>query len=182
MALGYGSGVASGPVVIDQWCMSNSSDTCDKNMKFVNAVKTSLSILKCSGVVGLSPKPARTTDLFIQKMKDNGIISKMIFSFSIGTGFYKNQMTFGGYNATKFATGPVQWHKVSTKGNFWLANISSVSLIWPGALKPETSSSGQSAGSGEQSSYNGYNSGYSSNYGNGGNYGDQYYYGGSGYS
>ena len=104
--LGYGSGIAKGPVVHDTWCIGNdkAGASCYKNMKFVNAKSTTLSILKCSGLIGLSPMPSSSgaTDLFIDKMKEAGIIDKKIFSFSIGMGAYKNQMTFGGYDVAKF--------------------------------------------------------------------------------
>ena len=164
-ALGYGSGVATGAVVHDKWCLSkDSSDaTCYNNMKFVNAEKTTLSILKCSGVIGLGPIKAKTTDLFIDKIKEAGIIDKKIFSFSIGMGAYKNQMTFGGYDVSKFGQGPLQWHNIKTTGNFWLANITSVSLIWPNKLKKDTSS-GSSSSSGGGGNY-GYNGNYGSSYG-----------------
>jgi hypothetical protein len=38
---------------------------------------------------------------------------------SIGTGDEHNKITFGGYDVEKFATGPINWHKIDHYENYW---------------------------------------------------------------
>ena len=61
-------------------------------------------MIKSSGLVGMShpmKNSHRTNndgDLFMDKMKQVGVIDNAIFSLSIGRDNYESKMTFGGYD------------------------------------------------------------------------------------
>jgi len=76
--------------------------------------------LKASGLVGLSPRHFEAnSDLFIEKMKKTGAISKAIFSMSIGFGDKQSRITFGGYDKERYSIGRVNWHQIDENSNYW---------------------------------------------------------------
>lgn len=47
---------------------------------------------------------------------------------SIGTGDEHNKITFGGYDVDKFATGPINWHKIDKYENYWQLKMQNFSF------------------------------------------------------
>lgn len=79
-----------------------------------------LGSLKSSGLVGMSPyHQVLGGDLFLVKMKETGTIDAAMFSLSIGMGNVQSKITFGGYNTSLFASGPVDWHDIRPGSMFW---------------------------------------------------------------
>jgi len=77
-------------------------------------------MIRSSGLVGLSPKHFELeSDLFIEKMKNNGAIDEAIFSMFIGTNQIQSKITFGGYELNMFARGNITWHDISTDSKYW---------------------------------------------------------------
>jgi len=84
-----------------------------------------LGSLKSSGLVGMSPyHQVLGGDLFLVKMKETGTIDAAMFSLSIGMGTVQSKITFGGYDTSAFATGPVQWHDIQPQSMFWKLSMS----------------------------------------------------------
>lgn len=56
--------------------------------------------------------------MFIEELKKSGAIDHMSFSISIAKDG-QSQMTFGGYQESIYATGPISWHNISQYSNYW---------------------------------------------------------------
>lgn len=64
MFLQYGKGAIAGHQALDNVCFSPKPDSCVESMSFLSVVKAKdMQALKGSGIVGLSPSPARDIDL-----------------------------------------------------------------------------------------------------------------------
>jgi hypothetical protein len=75
--------------------------------------------LHTSGVVGMSSRHFDTdSDLFIMKMKSEGVINQAVFSMLIGTGNKQSKMTLGGYRED-FFIGDMSWHTIDTNSVYW---------------------------------------------------------------
>ena len=70
----YGSGNVRGENLHDKVCLSE--DKCADNFSFLNVMMQSgLDAMRASGIVGMSPNHIQTQgDLFIEKMRDSGVI------------------------------------------------------------------------------------------------------------
>jgi len=120
----YGTGQVHGIVGEDSICLEK--HTCSDGFSFVVVQQQKgLGSLKSSGLVGMSPyHQVLGGDLFLVKMKETGTIDAAMFSLSIGMGTVQSKITFGGYDTSAFATGPVQWHDIQPQSMFWKLSMS----------------------------------------------------------
>ena len=57
-----------------------------------------------SGTIGMSPRASSDSDLFIEKMKKDGVIKQAVFSLMVGIGRDQpSKMTLGGYDLKQYA-------------------------------------------------------------------------------
>ena len=70
--------------------------------------------------MGLSPfEYDPTSDLFVKKLKTQGVIDQAVFSFSIGMDDVQSKITFGGYDLKQFATDKIIWHDILHSTIYW---------------------------------------------------------------
>ena len=85
-----------------------------------------------SGTIGMSPRKASSgSDLFIEKMKKDGVIKAAIFSLMVGIGGGQpSKMTLGGYDLNQYAI-PGQnltFHKIQQESLYWMVTLQCVTL------------------------------------------------------
>jgi hypothetical protein len=94
----YGSGNVMGENLHDMVCISDTG--CAQNFSFLNVMMQSgLDAMRASGIVGMSPNHfEKQGDLFIEKMRDSGVIDEAIFSIYIDLKNDNSKISFGGYD------------------------------------------------------------------------------------
>lgn len=101
--LHYGSGDVYGYNSHDRVCIVKGK--CANNFSFMTiGMQRGLSTLRTSGIVGMSPNHfEKMGDLFIEKMRDAGVINKAIFSLMIELTNDQSKITFGGIDMANMA-------------------------------------------------------------------------------
>lgn len=89
----------------DKICLTKDSNDCAENFSFLNVMMQSgLDAMRASGIVGMSPNHfEKQGDLFIEKMRDSGVIDQAVFSLYIDLQNDNSKISFGGYDLAKFA-------------------------------------------------------------------------------
>ena len=95
-------------------------DKCASQVRFLNALQTTgLSGLKADGILGLSPSDQGSgADMLLDELQQKGLLETRTFSFQIGDGNELSYVTMGGYDAEKYARGPLVWHDL-VDDNYW---------------------------------------------------------------
>ena len=62
-------------------------------------------------------------DMFIFKLKSEGIIDEAVFSLLIGTGDRQSKMTLGGFR-DDFFEGQISWHQINPSSVYWQVRLS----------------------------------------------------------
>lgn len=116
--LQYGRGKIAGHPSLDRVCFSQNEQSCIENMSFLTVVKAAdMQALKGSGIVGLSPSPAKPGELedplnhsvagFITQLRNNNKYNDKfneLFSIYLSNDVKeKGKITFGGYDLAKYA-------------------------------------------------------------------------------
>ena len=97
----------------------------------MNGYQTGLGNLEASGIVGLSPKSmAKRGDLFIKKMRDNGIIDQALFSMMIELENETSKITFGGYDLEAFAypNETLRFHDIKNGSAHWMLGLERMTI------------------------------------------------------
>jgi len=102
--LHYGKGDTYGVNSFDRVCVSKEKDHCADDFSFMNVLSSyNLGELHATGLVGLGPKKTdNRADLFVEKMKEVGVIDEAVFSLYINLKADRSKMTFGGYDLHRF--------------------------------------------------------------------------------
>ena len=87
---------------------------------------TGLDVLQASGIVGLSPTKDPITSLFIQQMKESGVIDEAVFAFNIGDERTPSSMILGGYDKSQFTP---TWHDVDPTSDYWTTNLDGLKIV-----------------------------------------------------
>ena len=94
----YQLGSVTGHHARDTVCFNQNSKSCI-DYDFLSVYNTtSLEGLKFDGVVGLSPSRKEGNTILLDKLKQNGLIDKKVFSLKIGTEMGNQTITFGSFN------------------------------------------------------------------------------------
>ena len=139
--LQYGKGAIAGHPAQDRACFSKGDKNCI-DLSFLTVVKSKdVESLKGSGLIGLSPSPAKESELkqslsngipgFIAQLKDNSKFNQdfePLFSIYLSNDTkVKGKVTFGGYDLPKFAKkgikeNDVMWFDQSANEQYWAVN------------------------------------------------------------
>ena len=85
-------------------------------------------MLKADGILGLAPtKQGTQADLVLEELSTQGLIKASVFSMLIGDQDEESKATFGGYNASKYGDGSIQWHNL-TSTHYWMLNFTGARL------------------------------------------------------
>eukprot|EP00347_Sterkiella_histriomuscorum_P000579 403375303 len=128
----YGAGSVWGYKSTDLLCLdsTNNQETCLNNFNFLAVfVASDLSGLQCDGIVGLSPSNQFSgSDLFIDKLYQNNIISKKMFSLSLGGTDEKSKVIFGGYDLRYAKDNQnITWNKLIDT-NYWSVRLNKAKI------------------------------------------------------
>lgn len=121
MATGYGSGAVFGFAGTDRVCLSPDK-VCAKDHRIAAVVaETGLDTLVGDGILGLGPDTLTDMPkLFIDSLKDSGVIDQRMFSFIIGLDHnLPSKFMVGGYDLNKYAKGPIKWHDTLEPKKTW---------------------------------------------------------------
>ena len=120
--LNYGKGSVIGYDSKDMVCLMKDSelgDGCMKDYLFKTIVQQrDLKGLATAGIIGLSPSGQDSgAQLFIPSLYEQGAIKNNMFSIYIDNN-KKSKIHMGGYDLARYATGPLNFHKLSSD-QFW---------------------------------------------------------------
>jgi len=111
--------------------------------------ETGLDTLVGDGILGLGPDTLTDMPkLFIDSLKEQGVIDTRVFSFLIGLDHnLPSYFMVGGYDLAKYAKGPIQWHETLEPKKTWYLNWSGVKFgddileLDPTVMLPDTGTS-----------------------------------------
>ena len=95
---------------------------CADNHRIAAIVaETGLDTLVGDGILGLGPDTLTDMPkLFIDSLKEQGIIEQRIFSFLIGLDHnLPSKFMVGGYDLAKYTKGPIKWHNTLEPKKTW---------------------------------------------------------------
>ena len=100
--------------------MPNSICASDHRIAAVVA-ETGLDTLVGDGILGLGPDTLTDMPkLFIDSLKEQGVIDHRMFSFLIGLDHnLPSKFMVGGYDLAKYAKGPIKWHNTLEPKKTW---------------------------------------------------------------
>ena len=149
MATGYGSGAVFGYAGTDQVCLQPGA-VCAENHRIAAIVaETGLDTLVGDGILGLGPDTLTDMPkLFIDTLKDQGVIDQRMFSFLIGLDHnLPSKFMVGGYDLAKYAKGPIKWHNTLEPKKTWYLDWTGVKFgdttleLDPTVMLPDTGTS-----------------------------------------
>jgi hypothetical protein len=128
--LHYGSGDVYGYNSHDSVCILKGK--CAHNFSFMSVgMQRGLGTLRTSGIVGMSPNHfEKMGDLFIEKMRDAGVINKAIFSLMIELTNNQSKITFGGIDMANMAAlgSQMNYHNITKDSVHWQLKLKSMTL------------------------------------------------------
>jgi saccharopepsin len=131
MDLHYGSGDAYGYYSHDLVCLKPDKCADDFGFMSVGAVKN-MYFLQASGIVGLTPVSMDPKcDLFIEKMKKNGLIPTAEFSIYIDLLNNQSKMTLGGFDLHRFAApnAALNFHNITNGTQHWTLTLDKMETV-----------------------------------------------------
>jgi hypothetical protein len=129
--LHYGSGDVYGFLSHDTICVKEDKCASDFSLMVV-AMQRNMKNIRASGIVGLSPKNVNSrSDLFIQKLKQSGVIESAVFSMFIELQNETSKMTLGGYDIENYAArnASLEFHNISNSSFHWEIQLDMMGLV-----------------------------------------------------
>ena len=128
--LHYGSGDVYGFNSHDKVCLTPTQ--CAESFSFMSVgMQRGLGSLMSSGIVGMSPNHyEKMGDLFIEKMRDAGVINKAVFSLMIELTNNNSKMTFGGIDMENMAAygSKINYHTIVPDSVHWELKLQNMTL------------------------------------------------------
>ncbi len=122
----YGGGSVWGNLAQDQVCLVKGDiDQCLTDHQFLSVFLTSdLSGLQADGILGLAPSSQGTGALmFVEKLYNEGVINRKMFSFSLGGTNEPSKIIFGGYDLQYAQDNQtITWNNL-VNDNYWTVRL-----------------------------------------------------------